>query len=143
MAKPIVTILAALIAAAVCTQSAEASPADGCARAVNQPNASTAPGSKTLFRRVIELRHSTSTHCAWGRIRQASPGDKVWVNQKRFPSGTRKDLSGEDGFRGQAFVGAGATQAFTPDAFDDKDPVKMQACGKAANRVEIVCTEWF
>jgi hypothetical protein len=109
----------------------------GCGAPASQPGAHTqTPQAVTyLYGRTIELRGNTYYTCAWGRISNGSPGDKVWVNRNGV------DLSNYPYTgAGQAYVGSGNNQAYTPEAFNDNGTT-MTACGQAWNRAEIACTQ--
>ena len=89
-----------------------------------------------VWGRTLELRNEqyVNPHCSWGRLINASPGDKVWVNRNGH------DMSGQGG---QAYVQAGKTAAFTPKAFENGPSAQMNACFKAHDRPNIFCTELF
>ncbi|WP_158840773.1 glycosyl hydrolase [Saccharothrix deserti] len=82
--------------------------------------------------RVVELRASNRTRCAWGRLSEGKPGEEIWTD--------RKNLDGSDyqGFLGHTRIesGNGAhTEAF------GNDRRLMRACASAERRIE--CTGWF
>ncbi|MCM2418927.1 DUF2690 domain-containing protein [Streptomyces sp. RKAG293] len=79
----------------------------------------------------IELRYSTSSRCAWGRISNSDVGNKVWVDRSSNggstwtgPMGMTTQQSGSD--------------THTP-AYDDAGYV-MRACGWNGTTV---CTGWY
>lgn len=82
----------------------------------------------------IELRYSTSSRCAWGRITAADPGDQVWVDRSSNggaswtgPLGLTKVQSGTD--------------THTP-AYNDAGYV-MRACAFNDTTGNIRCTGWY
>ncbi|WP_367131279.1 hypothetical protein [Saccharothrix sp. HUAS TT1] len=82
--------------------------------------------------RVVELRASNRTRCAWGRLSDGKPGEEIWTDRKNL------DGSGYRGFLGYTRIqsGNGAhTEAF------DNDARLMRACGSSEGRIE--CTGWF
>ncbi|HCT76773.1 MAG TPA: peptidoglycan endopeptidase [Micromonosporaceae bacterium] len=92
------------------------------------------PRTKVLFGRTIELRYSDATQCAWGRISNGSIGDEIWVDRSsnRGESweprlGLTSITSGRDVYTRQ-WRDAG---------------VVMRACGRAGDRPDIECTDWF
>lgn len=92
------------------------------------------PRTATLYGRTIELRYSDLTQCAWGRISNGSVGDEIWTDRSRDNGanweprlGLTRITSGRDVFTTQ-WRDAG---------------VVMRACGRAGDRPEIVCTDWF
>lgn len=106
---------------------------DGC----SSPGGSAITARSAMVHgRNVELRYRSSDRCAWGRIRSAQSGDTVWVN-KYTPNEINLSHMG-----GHATVRYGSTSAWTPHAFSDAD-IQMTACGKAANRSEIACTDPF
>lgn len=87
-----------------------------------------------VWGRTVELRYHTSTRCAWGRISNGSSGDSVWVDWSNNGGGSWRQLS-------VTRIPSGGSQVYTT-AHNDAGYV-MRACGKAGNRVEIVCTRWY
>ncbi|MEU5690506.1 hypothetical protein [Actinosynnema sp. NPDC020468] len=82
--------------------------------------------------RVVELRASNRTRCAWGRLSSATPGEEIWTDRMR------PDGSGYEGFLGYRRVDSG--DGAHTGAYDD-DGRLMRACGSSAGRIE--CTGWF
>ncbi|MFF0431456.1 DUF2690 domain-containing protein [Streptomyces sp. NPDC004327] len=82
----------------------------------------------------IELRYSTSSRCAWGRITTADPGDKVWVD--RSTDGGRTWT----GPMGMTTVQTGS-DTHTP-AYDDAGYV-MRACAWNDTTGTTRCTSWY
>ncbi|MFD5824861.1 hypothetical protein [Lentzea sp. NPDC060358] len=82
--------------------------------------------------RVVELRASNKTKCAWGRISSGTPGEEVWTDRKD-PS-----ADGHEGFLGYTRIDSG-TAKFT-EAFKNDGKV-MRACGSSKGVIE--CTGWF
>ncbi|MFD4643192.1 hypothetical protein ACFWN2_38205 [Lentzea sp. NPDC058436] len=82
--------------------------------------------------RVVELRASNESKCAWGRISHGTPGEEIWTDRKE-PS-----ADGHEGFLGYTRIDSG-TAKFT-DAFKN-DGRLMRACGSSQGRIE--CTGWF
>ncbi|MDD9381362.1 DUF2690 domain-containing protein [Streptomyces sp. ZAF1911] len=83
---------------------------------------------------TIELRYSTSSRCAWGRITTADPGDQVWVD--RSSDGGRTWA----GPWGVTTVQSG-TDTHTP-AYNDAG-YKMRACAKNDSTGHVHCTGWY
>lgn len=82
--------------------------------------------------RVVELRASNKTRCAWGRLSKGTPAEEVWTDRKNL------DGSGYQGFLGYTRIesGNGAhTEAFNNDA------KLMRACASSEGHIE--CTGWF
>ncbi|MFJ9447364.1 DUF2690 domain-containing protein [Kitasatospora sp. NPDC101235] len=81
----------------------------------------------------IELRYSTSTRCAWGRITHATPGDSVWTHRSYDGGKTFERLD-------IAQVQSGS-DTHTASRYDGG--VLMRAC--ALNHLSGVtnCTAWY
>ncbi|GAA3857963.1 hypothetical protein GCM10022243_24520 [Saccharothrix violaceirubra] len=82
--------------------------------------------------RIVELRASNTTKCAWGRISEATPAEEIWTDR------TNLDGSGYEGFLGYIRVETG-TGAHT-EPFDNNGKL-IRACGSSAGRID--CTGWF
>ncbi|MEU9026678.1 DUF2690 domain-containing protein [Streptomyces sp. NPDC048383] len=82
----------------------------------------------------IELRYSTSSRCAWGRILNADPGDKVWVDRSANGGATWT------GPMGMTTVTSGS-DTHTP-AYDDAGWV-MRACAWNDTTGTVRCTGWY
>lgn len=82
--------------------------------------------------RVIELRASNKSKCAWGRISSGAPGEEVWTDRKD-PTANE-----HEGPLGHTRIDSG-TAKYT-EAFKNDGKV-MRACGSAQGVVE--CTGWF
>ena len=82
--------------------------------------------------RVVELRASNKSRCAWGRISSGTPGEEIWTDRKD-PSG-----DGHEGFLGYTRIDSG-TAKFT-EAFKNDGKI-MRACGSSRGVIE--CTGWF
>ena len=82
--------------------------------------------------RVVELRASNESRCAWGRISHGTPGEEIWTDRKE-PS-----ADGHEGFLGYTRIDSGSAK-YT-DAFKN-DGRLMRACGSSQGRIE--CTGWF
>jgi hypothetical protein len=130
----------AISLAAIPLFAPEASAADGCSSPASYGGNAFTVQTTTLYGRNIELRYENtfSPHCGWGRITNGSPGDSVWVNQ--WVNGVWTDKSGAGG---KAYIPSGGTQAYTPQAFNDGFGYRMTACGKAVNRTEVYCTNYY
>lgn len=83
---------------------------------------------------TIELRYSTSSRCAWGRITTADPGDKVWVDRSTTggrtwtgPLGTTTVQTGSDTHTA---------------AYNDAGYV-MRACAWNDSTGNVHCTGWY
>ncbi|MFD9706004.1 hypothetical protein [Lentzea sp. NPDC059081] len=82
--------------------------------------------------RVVELRASNESKCAWGRISAGTPGEEIWTDRKD-PSG-----DGHEGFLGYTRIDSGSAK-FT-EAFKNDGRI-MRACGSSQGVIE--CTGWF
>ncbi|HEX7308345.1 hypothetical protein [Lentzea sp.] len=82
--------------------------------------------------RVVELRASNKSKCAWGRISSGTPGEEIWTDRKD-PS-----ADGHEGFLGYTRIDSGSAK-FT-DAFKNDGRI-MRACGSSQGVIE--CTGWF
>jgi hypothetical protein len=82
--------------------------------------------------RVIELRASNRSKCAWGRISSGAPGEEVWTERKD------PTANGHEGPLGRTKIDSG-TAKYT-SAFKNDGKV-MRACGKSQGKTE--CTGWF
>jgi len=82
--------------------------------------------------RVIELRASNKSKCAWARISHGTPGEEVWAD--------RKDPGGDEheGFLGYTRIDTGDAKFTDPFKNDGK---LMRACGSSHGIIE--CTGWF
>jgi peptidoglycan DL-endopeptidase RipA len=116
-------------------ESAARGSCDGQNPATYNPSSVITARSTSLYGRGIELRYHRSSRCAWGRIRNGSPGDEIWTDRS------------SDGGRnwepklGAARINSGYTQKYTV-MFNDAGKL-MRACGKAGNRKEVACTGWY
>ncbi|WP_157529572.1 DUF2690 domain-containing protein [Nocardia sp. NRRL S-836] len=82
--------------------------------------------------RVVELRASNRSHCAWGRISSGTPGEEIWTD-RREPSS-----QSHEGFLGYTRIDSGSAK-YT-EAFKNDGRV-MRACGSSRGVIE--CTGWF
>ncbi|MGW5368021.1 DUF2690 domain-containing protein [Streptomyces sp. NPDC004009] len=82
----------------------------------------------------IQLRYSTSTRCAWGRIYHADRGDKVWVD--RSSDGGRT----WDGPLSLTTVRSGS-DTHTASRYDGG--YVMRACAWNDETHHIKCTGWY
>lgn len=82
--------------------------------------------------RVIELRASNKSKCAWGRISSGQPGEEIWTDRKD-PTANE-----HEGPLGHTRIDSG-TAKYT-HAFKNDGRV-MRACGSVQGVVE--CTGWF
>ena len=124
-------LLSTAVAVAVTPSAAQA--ADNC----------TFDGPRTIATayvrsRGIELRANTppnrNQQCAWGRIVNGSPGDRVWVDRSWDGGNTWEQLGVETILTG----GSKHTQAWN-DAYK-----RMRACGHAAGYPsDVACTTWW
>ena len=118
------------------------SPASAAGACVN-PNANPAltstKRSAVLYGRLFELRYNSGSGCAWGRVSRGNPNDEVWVDwaetQDAAFGGRRQQL-------GKRRTPHGLRGTTTPGYFDG-DANVMRTCGKAGDRVAIVCTNWY
>jgi hypothetical protein len=97
--------------------------------------------TRLLHGRKIELRYHPSSRCAWGRIRNGSPGDEIWVDRSNDGGHTWEPKLGAAKISGFTFPNKRYTEKYTV-MFDNKNRL-MRACGKAGNRAEIKCTKWY
>jgi hypothetical protein len=82
--------------------------------------------------RVVELRASNKSRCAWGRISSGTPGEEIWTD-RRDPSS-----DSHEGFLGYTRIDSGSAK-YT-EAFKNDGRV-MRACGSSQGVIE--CTGWF
>jgi hypothetical protein len=82
--------------------------------------------------RVVELRASNKTQCAWGRISSGTNGEEIWVDRRKA------DGSGYQGFLGYTRIDNGGSKH--TDAFKNDNRL-MRACGSSEGHIE--CTGWF
>lgn len=83
--------------------------------------------------RLIELRYSNATECAWGRISSGGLGDEVWVDRSYDNGHTWDQL-------GITTITSGNSN-FTVQYNDHA--VVMRACGQVYLTFEIACTGWW
>ncbi|WP_329787158.1 hypothetical protein V1227_20165 [Lentzea sp. DG1S-22] len=86
----------------------------------------------TLNGRVVELRASNVSKCAWGRISHGTPGEEIWTDREEPPA------EGHEGFLGYTRIDSGSakyTEAFKNDG------KLVRACGSSQSVIE--CTGWF
>jgi hypothetical protein len=81
--------------------------------------------------RQISLRYIRGARCGWGLISNGSDGDLVWIERNTNP-GNALSLQR---------IRSGNRSTFT-GVFDDAG-MRIRACGKAGNRIEVKCTIWF
>jgi hypothetical protein len=82
--------------------------------------------------RVVELRASNKTRCAWGRISSGTAGEEIWTDR------SNADGSGYQGFLGYTRIDVGGSKH--TDAFNNDNKL-MRACGSSQGQIE--CTGWF
>ncbi|MCY1145037.1 hypothetical protein OWR29_44160 [Actinoplanes sp. Pm04-4] len=130
-AAAVAGLLSTAVAVAVTPSPAQA--ADNC-------TTSGAHTIATVFTRSrgIELRANTVSNrnlqCAWGRIVNGSPGDRVWVDRSWDGGNTWEQLSIKTIQTG----GSIPTEPYN-DAYK-----RMRACGHAAGYPsDVVCTIWW
>jgi cell wall-associated NlpC family hydrolase len=92
------------------------------------------PRSTTLFGRLIELRYSDASQCAWGRISNGNVADIIWVDRSSDGGATWEPQLG------YTTIGSGRDQH--TNQFRDAGVV-TRACGMAGDRPDIACTDWF
>ncbi|MFG2577330.1 NlpC/P60 family protein [Streptomyces sp. NPDC048481] len=91
------------------------------------------PRSVSIAGRLIELRYSDTTECAWGRITGGTSGDEVWVD---------RSLTGGQSWDQLGFTKiTSGSDAFTTEWNDHN--VVMRACGSPGDSDTVVCTDWF
>ncbi|MFJ9481457.1 DUF2690 domain-containing protein [Streptomyces mirabilis] len=89
------------------------------------------PHSTTAGNATVQLRYSTTTRCAWGRITNAQVGDQVWVDRSYDGGGTYEHLGG-------TYVNSGS-DTHTPSYYDGG--LLMRACGHSGGITR--CTSWY
>lgn len=82
--------------------------------------------------RVVELRASNKSKCAWGRISSGTPGEEIWTDRKE------PGADEHEGFLGYTRIDSG--DAKYTDAFKN-DGRLMRACGSSQGVID--CTGWF
>lgn len=94
----------------------------------------------TIFGRQIELHISDLDALGWARISNGDPTDEVWLDRS-FDGG--ETIS--DSRLGHSTIPDGSRSVTTPvfDLNDGDDQGVLRACGKAGNRDDVVCTDWF
>jgi hypothetical protein len=85
-----------------------------------------------LTGRVVELRASNKTRCAWGRISSGTTGEEIWTDRMN------SDGSRYEGFLGYTRIDSGGSKH--TDAFNNDNKL-MRACGSSQGRIE--CSGWF
>ena len=134
-AVTVVLVTAASLAAGATAAEAAPVPTGRCADGWSPANVADprTARSTTLYSRLIELRYSDYYRCAWGKISNGSPGDRIWVD---------RSLDGGKTWQKKSEVAiAEGRSAYTPMWKDGG--VLMRACGKAGNRDEVECTGWY
>ncbi|MFF5970391.1 DUF2690 domain-containing protein [Streptomyces sp. NPDC012769] len=114
--------------------AAQASTASATSAMACSTSNATTPRTASVDGIRIELRYSTSSRCAWGRITAADPGDKVWVDRS---SNGGASWSGP---LGMTTVQSGS-DTHTP-AYNDAGYV-MRACAWNDSTGNIRCTGWY
>ncbi|MFD0416871.1 DUF2690 domain-containing protein [Streptomyces sp. NPDC127108] len=112
--------------------SAEAAPTADAASACNYNNPITAKRAK-VDSINIELRYSTSTRCAWGRITNARVGDAVWTDRS-YDGGRTWEKHPEVKVRT-------GTDTFTDPRYDGGHLMRACAWNHATGHRK--CTDWF
>ncbi|MFJ8631918.1 NlpC/P60 family protein [Streptomyces sp. NPDC093568] len=90
--------------------------------------------STTVFGRTVELRYSSITQCAWGRIIGGAPGDEIWVDRSADGGETWSPMLGYTTIT----TGNDAHTTQWNDA-----GLVMRACGTNGRGGSIACTDWF
>ena len=85
--------------------------------------------------RAIELRYNSTSRCAWGRITQGAPGDRIWVDWSRTLTNDHAPWAQ----LGITQINTGGSK-FT-NAYNDKGYI-MRACGQPVG-YRLVCTGWY
>src|SRR5579872_6808473 len=97
----------------------------------------------SVWSRVITLYVSDGDDMAWANVGTGSPGDEVWLDRS-FDGGQ----TWADGSKlGDTTIPAGST-GWRTMMYNIDDPAKfgvgaIRACGKAADRTDIACTQWM
>jgi hypothetical protein len=112
------------------------------ARDAAQATSDRVPVTITLFGRTFGLHISDADTMGWGSISGGRAGDEVWLD--RSFDGGRSWAAGSA--LGRTGIPAGAAQArttmFNVDEWSTRGVGLLRACGKAADRTELVCTAW-
>ncbi|MDA3626408.1 glycosyl hydrolase [Saccharopolyspora sp. WRP15-2] len=98
------------------------------------------PVSTTLHGRTIGLHVDDGNAMGWATIDDASAGDEIWLDRS-FDGGKTWDgrlgvteaPEGNPGWR---------SQMYNVDDWANRGIGALRACGKAADRPEIACTQW-
>ncbi len=97
----------------------------------------------SVWSRVVTLFVSDGDDMAWANVGTGSPGDEVWLDRS-FDGGQ----TWADGSKlGDTTIPAGST-GWRTMMYNIDDPAKfgvgaIRACGKAADRTDIACTQWM
>lgn len=100
------------------------------------------PVTATLFSRTFVLHFDDADAMGWASIGNGSPGDEVWMDRsfdggRTWSSGSRIGATtipaGQSGWR---------TMMYNVDDWANHGVGALRACGKAADRTDIVCTPW-
>jgi hypothetical protein len=90
--------------------------------------------------RSIKLHLSLSNQAGWASIENGSPGDQTWIERRPGSSGGATEVlgttsipSGNRGWRTLMYK-MGDPTATGP---------QLRACGKAGDREEVACTDWY
>ncbi|MBQ0851383.1 glycosyl hydrolase [Streptomyces sp. BH-SS-21] len=100
------------------------------------------PVTATLFSRTFELHFDDADAMGWASVGNGSPGDEVWLDRSydggrswsaNSRLGATKIPAGQTGWR---------TLMYNVDDWAGHGVGALRACGKAADRTDIVCTPW-
>jgi hypothetical protein len=100
------------------------------------------PVTATLFSRTFVLHFDDADAMGWASIGNGSPGDEVWMDRsfdggRTWSSGSRIGATtipvDQSGWR---------TMMYNVDDWTNHGVGALRACGKAADRTDIVCTPW-
>ncbi|MFL5997994.1 MAG: glycoside hydrolase family 76 protein [Streptomyces sp.] len=100
------------------------------------------PVTATLFSRTFVLHFDDADAMGWASVGNGSPGDEVWMDRsfdggRTWSSGSRIGdttiPAGQTGWR---------TMMYNVDDWANHGVGALRACGKAADRTDIVCTPW-
>jgi len=100
------------------------------------------PVTATLFSRTFVLHFDDADAMGWASIGNGSPGDEVWMDRsfdggRTWSSGSRIGATtipaGQTGWR---------TMMYNVDDWPNHGVGALRACGRAADRTDIVCTPW-
>lgn len=134
LSRRVAAVLTATVAFSLCPVPAHAGD-PGCSHEEPFTPFDTIDGDNPVVMqtgRVVELRASNKSKCAWGRLSSGTPGEEIWTDRKSH------DGSAYEGFLGYTRIDSGDAKYTEPFNNDNK---LMRACGSSHSVIE--CTGWF